>query len=280
MPDRYPTLLLVLFGWILSALLGAPARAELRPLFEGDLSQWDTWLARPAVAPPDAPSLGLNVDPRGVFSIVEVAGRPALRISGEYLGGLTSKREFSNFRLRLSYRWGELRWLAPERPRNSGLIYHGHGDHGSGAAGAFLTGHELQMMAGNAGDYIALGAVAATVKTVPHDERGWAYEPTGEPRDFHPGSPVGRRVIKASAAEHPEGEWNTLELVCWEDGAAHYVNGRLVLVLTASRRLGADGSTAPLPGGRLQIQTEGAELFVRDIGWEPLTERPPELGEL
>jgi hypothetical protein len=278
MKFRHLNLLIILCG-ISSAALSVPGLSESHSLFEGDLSQWDTWLARPAVALRDTPALGLNTDPGEVFTIVEVEGRPALRISGEYLGGLTSKREFSNFRLRLSYRWGEIRWLAPDRPRNSGLIYHGHGEHGSGAAEAFLTSHELQMMAGNAGDYIALGPVGATVKTSARGERDWVYDPAGEPRDYHPGSPIGRRVMKAVEAERAAGEWNTLELVCWEDGAAHYVNGRLVLVLTASRRIATDGSTTPLTGGLLQIQSEGAELFVRDIAWEQLSEVPPELAK-
>lgn len=166
MKPQHLTLFVIVFG-LASVAFSGPDRVAARSLFEGDLSHWNIWLARPAHTPRDTPPLGLNQDPGEVFTIVAMEGRPALRISREYLDGLTSN----------------------------------------------------------------------------------------------------------------SGEWNTLELVCWEDGAAHYVNGRLVLVLTGSRRIGADGSATPLTGGLLQIQTEGAELFVRDIEWESLAEAPPELVE-
>jgi hypothetical protein len=266
--------------WLLLVFPFASLVAEppLVSLFEGDLRHWDTWLARPGDAPPDTPPLGRNHDPRGVFSVVELEGEPVLRISGEVFGGLTSRAEFANYRLRVIYRWGEVRWQAPERPRNSGLLYHAHGEHGA-FAGAFMASHELQMMEGNVGDYIALGPVGATVRVEPHGERAWRYAPAGEPQEFVAGGPLGRRALKAVDAERPAGEWNTIEVVCWQDRAAHYVNGQRVLVLTASRRLTADGGAVPLQRGRVQIQSEGAELFVRAIEWQPLDGPPPELSD-
>jgi hypothetical protein len=74
------------------------------PLFNGrDLTGWETWLGIPdkSVAGLDLPRdqdgryaevLGLNRDPKQVFSVVEVDGKPAIRISGEIFGALTGKQ--------------------------------------------------------------------------------------------------------------------------------------------------------------------------------------------
>src|SRR5438094_529459 len=70
-------------------------------LFNGrDLTGWETWLGIPDKStagidlPRDADGryaapLGLNVDPKQVFTLVEVDGKPAIRISGEIFGALT-----------------------------------------------------------------------------------------------------------------------------------------------------------------------------------------------
>src|SRR3954469_23437232 len=62
------------------------------PLFNGkDFSGWDTWLGKPIG---EKEPLGLNNDPRKVYSIMKVDGKPAIHISGEVFGALTSKDEF------------------------------------------------------------------------------------------------------------------------------------------------------------------------------------------
>src|SRR5207244_1935234 len=68
---------------------------EWRALFNGkDLAGWETWLGKPNKAI-DVPGLeknaqgeyagpvGLDKDPKGVFSVIEVDGKPAVRVSGE-----------------------------------------------------------------------------------------------------------------------------------------------------------------------------------------------------
>lgn len=43
---------------------------------------------------------------------------------------------------------------------------------------------------------------------------------------------------------------------------------------------GLDGSApAPLSSGQISLQTEGAEVYYRDVEVLPLTEKPPELAE-
>src|SRR5262245_59938745 len=86
----------------------SPAAERVERLFNGrDLDGWE-----PYVGPPgrDQPPYGLNNDPKRVFSVVEVDGAPAIRVSGEMFGALTTRAEYENYRLRLEYKWGTKRW--------------------------------------------------------------------------------------------------------------------------------------------------------------------------
>ena len=113
------------------------AQTSFMPLFNGkDLSGWDTWLGRPHKLT-DVPGLskneqgdylqpvGLNRDPRSVFSVVEIDGGPAIRISGETYGGLITRDEYEDYHLRLEFKWGTKRWPPREQAvRDSGCCYH------------------------------------------------------------------------------------------------------------------------------------------------------------
>src|SRR4051794_21460579 len=96
----------------LLALLLAPMRADDKdgwaPLFNGkDQAGWDTWLGKPFG---EKEVVGLNKDPKKVFTVVEEDGKPAFRISGEIFGALTSQKEYENYHLKLEFKWGEKRW--------------------------------------------------------------------------------------------------------------------------------------------------------------------------
>ena len=61
----------------------APAADDWAPLFNGtDLSGWETSLGLP-VGGKDP--VGVGRDPKGVFSVVELDGKPAIRITGARL---------------------------------------------------------------------------------------------------------------------------------------------------------------------------------------------------
>ena len=63
-------------------------------LFNGkDLKGWDIWLGRRTRR--DKKPIGLNKDPKHVFTVVKVDGRPAIRISGEIPGAITSGPDLS-----------------------------------------------------------------------------------------------------------------------------------------------------------------------------------------
>src|SRR5437763_462783 len=87
---------------------GAQQKEQWTQLFNGrDLDGWDTWLGKPYKA---TEPVGLNKDPKGVYSVVTIDGKPAVRISGEIFGAITTKKEFENYHVRLQFKWGEKKW--------------------------------------------------------------------------------------------------------------------------------------------------------------------------
>src|SRR4051812_25521770 len=75
--------------------------SETKSIFNGkDLSGWDVYIAPAAdsIPPP-----GLNVDPAHVFSVVDKDGEPAMRVSGEIFGGISTQQEFENYHLKIEF---------------------------------------------------------------------------------------------------------------------------------------------------------------------------------
>ena len=91
----------------------------------------------------------------------------------------------------------------------------------------------------------------------------------GDVGDFHlvggtsisiAGKETKSRVVKTADAEKPNGEWNTVEVVCDGDSITNIVNGVVV----------NKGTKASLAKGRITLQSEGAEVFYRKVELRPL----------
>jgi hypothetical protein len=258
---------------LLALLAAAPADKEAgadgwSQLFNGkDLTGWDTWLSRPYGS---KEVVGLNKDPKGVYSVVTSDGRPAIRISGETFGALTSKDEFENYHLKLEFKWGEKKWPPREEAvRDSGLLYHCYGP--QGGAGVWMKSLECQIQEHDCGDFYSVGGPVVDVEGVRQGPKGpITYRKGGERfKDVH------SRIIRDVDHEKKVGEWNTIELLAVGTTAVHIVNGKANMVLTDIRRAKADGLT-PLSKGKIQLQSEGAEVFYRNIAVRPLQKIPEE----
>lgn len=229
-------------------------------LFNGvDLLGWD----------PYVPQARLNIDSRRVFSVVKMDGKPAIKVSGEHFGGLSTKDEYSNYHLSLQFKWGEAKY-APKlgQKRDSGLLYHGVGEQGWGDT-FWLQSQEFQVQEGDCGDYWGVAGDGFDVPVVGEGEN-FTYNPLGQVKTFNEKSPNGRHVSKSRDAEKPTGRWNTLELYCFGDSAVHVVNGKVVMKLYHSRL--PDGK--PLRRGKIQLQSEGAEVYYRNIVLRPIEKMP------
>lgn len=265
-----------------------------RSLWNGrDLSQWTTWLQKPhpssevpgiardADGKYTAP-IGSNSDPLRVFTVVTEDGRPAMRISGEVFGEIRSVASLENYRLRLQFKWGQAKWPPrhkPGTPRDSGLLYHVHA--APGAEGrTWARSIELQIQEKDVGDLYAVGS-EISVRSTPRlveEKEVFDYDPKGELRVFSQVPGKEGRCIKHPENEKPSGEWNTVELVCLGEEAIHIVNGKVVMRLHAPRRI--DGpKPVPVTSGPIILQSEGAEVFFRDIEYAPITAIPAEFAE-
>jgi hypothetical protein len=265
--------------------VSAQSQAPWTPLFNGkDLDGWETWLGRPhsLTAIPGLPRnergeyvqpIGLNTDPRSVFSVVQMDGGPAIRISGEVYGGLITREEHGDYHLRFDFKWGNKRWPPREQAvRDSGCCYHSVGPNDA-SYGFWMKSFEFQIQEGDCGDFYSLAGVIADAEAVPRD--------AGNPKSdlvFSRGSPrilgTTKRIIKQPDNERPTGEWNAMELYCLGQTSVHVVNGKVNMILTGLRHR-VDGREVPLTRGRIQFQSEAAEVFYRNVAIRRITEIPP-----
>ena len=243
-----------------------------------DLTGWDTYLGPqfPAVGEDrkGVQPIGLNKDPQQVFSVVTEDGMPALHVSGEQFGGVSTVQEYENYHLQLQFKWGKKKYHPKENAKmDSGVLFHANGEHGADS-GFWMQSQEFQLQEGDCGDYWGVAGGAFDVPARKKGDKAWVYDPKGELQAFAEKSPNGRQCIKSpDNAEKPSGEWNTVDLYCHSDTAVYLVNGQVVMTLYHSRKQ-VGNSTVPLTKGKIQLQSEGAEIFYRNLRMLPIAEIP------
>ena len=251
-------------GMILSAeaiAADAASPAVIR-LFNGkDLDGWYSYLK----------DRGRDQDPQKVFTVAD----GMLRISGEEYGCVTSDKEYENYRLVMEFKWGEKTWGGRvDKARDSGLLVHSVGEDGA-YGGMWMYSIECQMIEGGTGDILVVGDESETYKataTVAPEKDGscYVYQADGQPATIHSGrinwwgrDPQWQDVKGfrgAKDVEKPLGEWNRLE--CLAEGGTLTVTLNGVVV---NKCLEVEPRK-----GRIQIQSEGAEVFVRLVELTPL----------
>ncbi len=218
--------------------------------------------------------LGLNNDPKKVFSFVKTGDEVILHISGEIYGAISSIHEYQNYHLRLQYKWGDKIWEPRlKRPRDSGILYHCQEPHAK-FWNVWMQSQEFQVEQGNIGDLYMLVGTSIDVPAV-LIENEYNYQKGAELIEF--GSSKKRpfnHCNKGFDNENPHGEWNTLDLICFGDSSLHIVNGKVVMALFNSRHLNSDNQIVPLKKGKIQIQSEAAEIFYRNIEIRSIDEIP------
>lgn len=279
-PHKWNTLLLLLCIIALSFTKTFHKKNDWQKLFNGkDLSGWDTYLGPPlddaGKKLSDIP-VGLNKDPKHVFTIVGDNGKKVIRISGENWGGISTKKEYADFHLQLKFKWGSLTWAQKKgKKKDSGLLYFAVGEHGADY-GAWMRSQEFQIEEGNCGDYWGVAGGMEDILAIKKSDSQYVYNPAGQLYTFSATSEVGRHCIKQGDAENPSGEWNTLDLYCHGDTSVHVINGKVMMLLYHSQQM-ENGEALPLKKGKLQIQSEGAEVFYRDIMIKSLEAIPVEM---
>ncbi|HWG42267.1 MAG TPA: DUF1080 domain-containing protein [Gemmataceae bacterium] len=242
-----------------------PARAgEPIALFDGkDTAKWYTFLR----------DQGKNKDPNGNFTIRD----GILRISGKDFGGLVTRDEYANYEVRLEYAWGGKVWAPREKTaRDSGLILHSTGK--DGAVGkSWLEGIQCNMLEGGTGDISITGAnpkygFKAQAEERPAGKKAGLYWKDGAPSHAFG---IGRRLLwfgrdpswenvlgfrGKNDVEKGVRKWNALVVTMKGDTMTVRLNG-----VTVSR-----ATDLGVTRGKLQIQSEGAEILFRKIILTPL----------
>src|SRR5471030_2646325 len=115
----------------------------------------------------------------------------------------------------------------------------------------------------------------AEVPVVKKSETEYVYNQKGTLTTFKEGTKQGRRCIKNGDTENATGQWNTLDLYCHGDTSIHVVNGKVMMILYHNRQL-ENGQELPLTRGKIQIQSEGAEVYYKQIKIQALNQLPVE----
>lgn len=243
-------------------ILALPLRGE--QLFNGrNLDGWYAWLRSTKYE-----------DPKKVFSVAD----GAIHISGEDWGGIATKKTYRDYRLVVEWKWGGHTWGdRTSKARDSGILVHAVGEDGA-ASGTWMESIESQIIEGGTGDFILVAGKNKPSLTaeVRKDEKGETYWHAGAPavtRDrgrfnWFGRDPAWRDVIGfrgANEVEKPLGEWNRQEILCDGDSITTILNGIVV----------NRGTKSSHTEGKIQIQSEGAEILVRKVELTPIRTSKP-----
>ncbi|HXK62353.1 MAG TPA: DUF1080 domain-containing protein [Acidobacteriota bacterium] len=208
-------------------------------------------------------------DPRSVFTVVD----GQIRISGEEWGALTTRDAFRDYHLIVEWKWGGETFEPRKRAaRDSGILVHGVG--ADGAAGeCWLESIEHQIIEGGCGDFIVVAGAnrpSLTVETRRGEDGQLYWQPGGDPTTRSSGrfnwygrDPAWKDVLGFRGrqdVENPAGQWNRSEVICDGGSITNIVNGVVVNHATDSSH----------KEGRIQIQSEGAEILVRRVELRPV----------
>lgn len=252
----------ILFLAVIALPLLLQAKTKEVKLFNGkDLANWEIFTG----------TVGQQA-PISLFSVVPVDGENMIRISGEINASLATKDEYENYHLRMVFRWGEKVF----KQKNSGILYHSYGPFGDGL-GVWMSSHELQLCTAKMGDSYCMGNSYFEIPANKEaDGKIYRYSPDGTKSQFGNNFPA-KNCAKKVDNEKPSGEWNVIDLYCYGRNAVHVVNGAVTVVNYNSGRIESDGRILPLTKGKIQIQSEGGELFIRSLTLEKIKEIPAEL---
>lgn len=231
-------------------------------LFNGqNLEGWYTFLKE----------RGRDADPSGVFTVSD----GVLRVSGEEWGCITTIEQYENYHLIVEFKWGdETHEPRLANARDCGVLLHSVGEDGA-YGGMWMHSIECQMIEGGTGDFIVVGdgserfsltcPVASETQGSSH-----VFEPDGQSATIHQGriNWYGRDPDWADVKgfrgrqdiEKPVGEWNRLECIA---------NGAELTIILNGTVVNRAIDVQPCKG-RIQVQSEGAEVFFRRVDLVPL----------
>ena len=219
-------------------------------------------------------------DPNKVFTVKD----GMIHISGNGYGGVITNQSYRDYHLIVEFKLGDKTWGdRVDRARDSGLLLHCWGPDG-GYSNTWMASIEAQIIEGGVGDILVLtgthpdtGQVlptSLTAETTKDRDDELVWKKGGKPTTISAGriNWFGRDVEWAdtigfrgrSDVESKHGEWTRMEVIADGGHLIYKVNGVVV----------NEATEAKPDFGKLLLQTEQAEMFVRRFQLWPLGKAP------
>lgn len=159
---------------------------------------------------------------------------------GNHTGYACTERSFKNYYLKVLVKWGEKKFTAENKARDAGVLYHFAASEKDAVWPKCI---ECQVKEKDFGDcWFLMGAMGKCENKTIHINDNLT------------------RVLHSADYEKPHGEWNTIEIICYDNKSEHYVNGYKV----------NEATHLNVNEGRIILQSEGAEVYYKDIILLPL----------
>ena len=197
-------------------------------------------------------------------------------------GYIVTEKEYSNYRLRLEYKWG-VKKFAPriKAPRDAGILYHV-----TGKDGVWPRSVECQIQENDVGDIWTVNTrveasvdpkttnitmiirtnAAGALQTNRSAAVFLAPEQGGVPFVEGVAGNI-RRIIRNPMNEHDG--WNTVEVLVHGDEATYIVNGKVNNRAAKIQQM-INGEYVPLKKGKIALQFEFAEVYYRNVEIEEI----------
>jgi hypothetical protein len=163
-----------------------------------------------------------------------------IHVSGQKFGYIATEESYSDFHLKLEFKWGEKKY--PPRlneKRDAGILYNVNLYDGDKI---WPRSIECQIQEGDCGDIWLIDYAS-----VMHADTMTLKQP------YH-------RVAKSADGENPSGGWNKVDVIVNRGDITYIVNGQIV-----------NKAKNPDPkAGRILLQSEGAEIYYRNIELQKL----------
>ncbi|MBQ9172260.1 MAG: DUF1080 domain-containing protein [Bacteroidales bacterium] len=285
---------------LLSAFsIGCSSDGGWRNLLDDDLSQWRIyqsyaltneyvpWQRPKDEAGEEIPPIGYDVNLDDEFTVSEVNGEKVLHITGKYYGCVFTKESYGNYHLHLQVKFGDDKFEPRlEKAKDSGLLYHSTGECGNDGWMTWMRGHEFQIIEGGTregsyGDYYNnLGTHMDIRSDVRMESPSWSIYSYNPYSPYHTmGVSGGGATCGGPDVSDLSAEWTTLDLICFEDKAIHIVDGNVKMVLRGSAMWDGE-KDIPLTEGQIQLQSEAAEVYYRDVRIRHIDSIPEEYAHL
>ena len=179
---------------------------------------------------------GANGDPTKVFRMED----GVLHVSGAH-GYLSTKKEYSNYRLVAEFKWGKENGQRKDKTRNSGIFIHATGEDK-----IMPKCIEVQIQEGGTGDIVPVSGASVTQNGVTKT-KGRFDRPNRDPFEDKFG------FRNANEPEKPLGEWNAMEIISEGERLKVSLNGKVMF----------DGTITDPRAGRILFECTGSEVYFR-----------------